>query len=130
MATNCTCNRATTSNKYCAHSRNFCGMHPMTLPSLIVTTAYGSWRLPLSCQQCSTSPITPFHSSWFTWYPQIINCTENSKQGGMHIAMVATKEKTDQPRFAKIFPTKYMVTNNLPSINPAIILCYTVYIIK
>ena len=40
--------------------------------------------------------------------------------------MVVIKEKTSQPRFAKIFPAKYMVTNNSPNINPAKILCYTV----
>ena len=44
----------------------------------------------------------------------------------MHMAMVVTKEKTGQPRLAKIFPAKYMVTNNSPNINPAKILRYTV----
>ena len=36
-----------------------------------------------------------------------------------------TKIITGQPRFAKIFPAKYLLQTNSPKINPAKILRYT-----
>ena len=77
-------------------------------------------RYQIGNEQQSTEP-------WYTWYPRAVDSLHKTRNKECAWPCICVQlRKTGQPWFVKIFPTKYIITNNSPNINPAKILHYTV----